>query len=80
MAYFTSSLPLERQMSLPSSKFYTTKEVAAFEGVTEDYLRKQVSKGEFIKPTHVGRPHRWLKAVIDKHYSDMNEQAIKHSA
>ena len=48
-------------MSLPSSKFYTTKEVAAFEGVTEDYLRKQVSKGEFIKPTHLGRPHRCLR-------------------
>ena len=60
-------------MSLPSSKFYTTQEVAAMEGVTEDYLRKLVSKGEFIKPNRPGKPHRWLKTVIEKYYSDLDK-------
>ncbi|TMO43435.1 hypothetical protein CWC25_12415 [Pseudoalteromonas sp. S4389] len=67
-------------MSLPSSKFYTTKEVAAMEGVTEDYLRKLVAKGEFIKPSRIGKPHRWLKTVVDKHYSDLNTESLKQSA
>jgi hypothetical protein len=66
-------------MSLPSSKFYTTKEVAAMEGVTEDYLRKQIAKGDFMKPTIEGRPHRWLKTVIDQHYADL-DNSLKQSA
>lgn len=67
-------------MSLPSSKFYTTKEVAAMEGVTEDYLRKLVAKGEFIKPSRAGKPHRWLKTVIDQYYADMDLNSLKESA
>ena len=67
-------------MSLPSSKFYTTKEVAAMEGVTEDYLRKLVAKGEFIKPSRAGKPHRWLKTVIDNYYSTLQENIMNESA
>ncbi len=67
-------------MSLPSSKFYTTKEVAAMEGVTEDYLRKLVAKGEFIKPSRAGKPHRWLKTAIDQYYVDLNTEALRKSA
>ncbi len=67
-------------MSLPSSNFYTTKEVAAMEGVTEDYLRKLISKGEFIKPTRIGRPHRWLKAIIDQHYASLEPKKSKDIA
>ncbi len=49
------------------------------EGVTEDYLRKQIAKGDFMKPTIEGRPHRWLKTVIDQHYADL-DNSLKQSA
>jgi len=63
-------------MSLPSSKYYTTKEIAAMEGITEEHLRKKVTEGNFMKPSQQGRPHRWLKSIIDKYYSDMSEVSL----
>ena len=50
------------------------------EGVTEDYLRKLVCKGEFIKPTRIGRPHRWLKAIIDQYYESLEPKKSKDVA
>ncbi|MGO2478045.1 MAG: helix-turn-helix transcriptional regulator [Pseudoalteromonas sp.] len=67
-------------MSLPSSMYYTTKEVAAMEGVTPGYLLEQVSQGKFMAPAHYGKPNRWLKATIDKYYKELNAQAIRLQA
>ncbi|BBW91851.1 hypothetical protein PS1M3_19380 [Pseudoalteromonas sp. PS1M3] len=67
-------------MSLPTSMYYTTKEVAAMERVTPGYLLEQVSQGKFIPPAHYGKPNRWLKSSIDNYYAELNAQASRLSA
>ncbi|ALS32629.1 hypothetical protein PTRA_a1412 [Pseudoalteromonas translucida KMM 520] len=70
-------------MSLPTSKYYTTKEIAAMEGVRPNYILELVSKGKFMPPSHYGKPNRWLKKTVDRYYEDLAKldgQSIRLSA
>ena len=63
-------------MALPSSKFYSTKDVAALYNIAPKTVAPWEEQGLIPKAAiHSGRRKLWPKAVIDRHIEQLEDQA-----
>lgn len=67
-------------MSLPTSQYLATKDVAALFGVKSKTILEWEKDGKFPPATIIGKPKRWDAEVVDKHRQSLREQANRLSA
>lgn len=67
-------------MSLPSSKYLVTKDVAALFGVKPNTILEWEKDGKFPRATIIGKPKRWDSKVVDDHCKALRGQSIRLSA
>ncbi|WP_288989341.1 helix-turn-helix domain-containing protein [uncultured Pseudoalteromonas sp.] len=67
-------------MSLPTSQYLATKDVAALFGVKSKTILEWEKDGKFPPATIIGKPKRWDTQVVDKHRQSLREQATRLSA
>ena len=67
-------------MSLPTSRYLATKDVAALFGVKSKTILEWEKDGKFPQATIVGKPKRWDAQVVEEHCQSLRDQTTRLSA
>ncbi|PLT26730.1 AlpA family transcriptional regulator [Pseudoalteromonas sp. MelDa3] len=67
-------------MSLPTSQYLATKDVAALFGVKSKTILEWEKDGKFPPATIIGKPKRWDTKIVEQHCQALRDQTTRLSA